>query len=143
VVFTPGLVAGSLVDPACLQVLELWRDGRLAPVVSRALLRRYLHALSRLGVRRGLLRRWTWWFTAQDRSHLVEGTVPAPGDLAGLCEQLAIDGHARWIITSGRLAPSANAQPRQGQWVAARQFLAQPPGFPSVTPSPPNISVAS
>lgn len=101
VVLTPEVLGRSLFDPACRQVLQSWRDGRVRLVVTRSLLERYLHLLGRLGASRELLRWWLWWFTSPEKAeYLAEMGLPSGSD-GELCAEAARLGRTRWIVASG------------------------------------------
>ena len=100
VVLTPEMLGRSLFDPACRQVLESWRDGRVRLVVTRSLLERYLRLLGRMGLSRELLRWWMWWFTSPERAeYLAEMGSPGRSD-GELCAEAARLGRTRWIVAS-------------------------------------------
>ena len=49
-VFAPDFLGIALFDPAGLRILNLWRDGRLQPVVNRPLLLSYFRVFRALGL---------------------------------------------------------------------------------------------
>lgn len=97
---TPELLGRSLSDAACYTVLGGWRDGRLQPVVNRALMLRYLQLLRALGVPAEQLRRWLWWFNNPDRCRIVDTDSRTDGAAVELCLHLQRTGPAITIICS-------------------------------------------
>jgi len=104
IVLAPDVLARELVDTGCAGVLELWRDGRVRLVVTRALLEAYLRRLDGLGVPEPLLRRWALWFTAPEKVLYIEGGSP-DGDEAA-CLEAARLGKAEAIVSLRALPES-------------------------------------
>lgn len=122
VVLAPNLLGGCFHDSDQFRVLELWRDGRLQPVVNRQLLIRYLRLLSRLGVPPDLLRRWTRWFTAPEKSFYLRDLELGDLVVPELCEVLAKNSGAVWIVT-GLPAVQGSGNSGAVRWITASGYL--------------------
>jgi hypothetical protein len=119
VVFAPDLVGRAMFEANAAGVFQLWRQGRLRPVVNRALLARYLRVLRVLGLAEPLLRRWGWWFTAAPWALYTAGGPDESLPLLDLCLEAARQNAAQYIVHGGLIIPSPGAPP----WLAAADFL--------------------
>jgi len=119
VVFAPDLVGRAMFGADAAGVFELWRDGRIRPAVSRALLARYLRVLRALGLEERLLRRWAWWFSSAAWVHYTAGDPDESLPLADLCLQVARQNAAEYILHGGLVMSAPGALP----WLAAAEFL--------------------
>jgi len=118
VVFAPDLVGRAMFEADAAGVFQLWREGRIRPVVNRALLARYLRVLRAVGLEEGLLRRWGWWFTTAPWGRYVVGGSDESLSLADLCLEVARQNAAECIVHSGLIMPLPGAPP----WLAAADF---------------------
>jgi hypothetical protein len=101
ILFAPDFLGIALFDPAGQRILNLWRDGRLQPVVNRPLLLSYFRVFRSLGLSDVLVRRWAWWLISPPQSRfLAEPSEPGSSTMA-LCAVLARKSGAGWIVHSG------------------------------------------
>lgn len=111
IVLAPEILAKSFHDTQCRNILELWRDGAIRLVITRDLLVSYLRLLKALGIRDDILRRWTQWFTAKDKSTVFLDAKPAherPADSLAHAAQLG-NAHAILYAKIPAAAPSSDA----------------------------------
>jgi hypothetical protein len=126
VVLTLDLLAGSFWDQDCYQVLELWRDGQIRPVVNRPLLIRYIKVLRGLGLSDELARRWGWWFTCPDKVTYQDVENDPSRSLADTYFDLAQAAGAKTVICRQAQNISAmDSTPSAGgiSWLSASIFL--------------------
>jgi hypothetical protein len=119
-VLTPDVLGAAAWDAECESILLHWRDGRLRPVVDRALLQRYLRVWSALLLPPRLLRFWGWWLTAPAKVELVDATAPEGLPDSELCARVAGTGQARWIVALRILSPEPPPARNGAAWVDAR-----------------------
>jgi len=126
IVFAPDFLGIALIDPAGLRILNLWRDGRLQPVVNRPLLLSYFRVFRTLGLPDLLVRRWAWWLVSPPQSRfLAEPSEPGSTAMA-LCAVLARKTRAEWIVHSGRvLSPPIpdSDQAASVPWILPNELL--------------------
>jgi hypothetical protein len=104
VVFSPDALGGASFHPAAAPVRDAWREGRLQPVVCRALILRYLRLLHRLGLPERTVRWWGWWLGSPDKTLLL----PDPSGVSAvevLCEALAGAAGSGCVPVYWRLGP--------------------------------------
>jgi len=106
VVLAPDVIGKAFFNPDCLQVLHLWRDGRIRPVVTPGLLRLYVGVLRALTVPDAQIRRWLWWLTSPETAQFLQEPGPVCGDLHAVLTDAAERGHARFIASTAH--PSEN-----------------------------------
>jgi hypothetical protein len=118
------MVAAALIDPLARVALERWRDGEFKVVLNRDLLALHLKVLHRVGLGPKLARRWTYWFTAPERSiflgnlKMAEGAGGDRGTAVEICEGLAAAQGAE-ILCWRRPAEVRNA----AAWRTVGEFL--------------------
>jgi hypothetical protein len=126
IIFAPDFLGIALFDPAGLRILNLWRDGRLQPVVNRSLLLSYFRVFRSLGLPDALVRRWAWWLISPPQSRfLVEPSEPGASTMA-LCAVLARKTGAGWIVHSGRVLspPIPDSDPAaRVPWILPNELL--------------------
>lgn len=125
VVIAPDLLGASLFDPDAAQVIALWRDGVIRPVLNRQLLLRYLKLLKRLGLSATLIRWWGWWLTGPDRTVLVDSADLTTSSTTDLCDRIAQLGGAACVVfrsTEVRLNGPASTE-KVPPWFSAQRFL--------------------
>jgi len=126
VVLAPDVIGCGFSEAHCGAILNLWRDGRLRPIVNRALLLRYLKLLRGLGLSELMIRRWGWWFSSNAKVLFLPESTPPGWNGAALCAGLARAGEARWILCRSR--PSSLPAPEPGQeepvpWMTVDEHL--------------------
>jgi len=134
VVLAPDLVGRACLDPTASEVLVLWRNGQVRPVLNRSLVVRYLRVLRQLGLSEELVRRWAWWFGSGRKVLLLEPDAPGPSVIE-LCEMLARAAGAPWIIHAGsaETIPAGDGIDQGvGRWVVVNDFLRR--ALPSAKP---------
>ena len=89
VVLAPDLLLRALFDPRARETLNLWRDGLIVPVVTRELLLLYLRTLRQAGVGPELVRKWSLWLTAADKTIYLEGLSVSQASGLQLCREVA------------------------------------------------------
>lgn len=132
IVIGPDVFGRSLFEEPARQVLELWRDGRLTPVIDSQLLRQTLSLIRRLGVASpDSLRRWAWWLSSEDRVEFVRdatgewsgANVSAPGGLKG-CIALAERAGVALVITEAG-GDSSGPETRGIELVSSERYLSR------------------
>ena len=125
-VFAPDFLGIALIDPAGLRILNLWRDGRLQPVVNRPLLLSYFRVFRTLGLPDLLVRRWAWWLVSPPQSRfLAELSEPVLSTMA-LCAVLARKTGAGWIVHSGTVYHPENLDAGtvgEAPWILPNELL--------------------
>jgi hypothetical protein len=69
--------------------LNGWRDGLIVPVVTRELLVLYLKTLRQVGLGPELVRKWSLWLTAADKTVYLEGLSVSQASGLELCGEIA------------------------------------------------------
>ena len=125
-VFAPDFLGIALFDPAGLRILNLWRDGRLQPVVNRPLLLSYFRVFRTLRLPDLLVRRWAWWLVSPPQSRfLAELSEPVLSTMA-LCAVLARKTGAEWIVHSGTVYHPENlgaGTVGEAPWILPNELL--------------------
>ncbi len=119
IVISPDLLGRSLVDRECRQLLELWRDGVLQPVVNRPLFVQYMRLFKTLRLSASLVRRWAWWFNSKSNFLQIEPTETLSA--LALCSWVAAAAPPACVVHSGHaLSPPLSIPPT---WKTAHRFL--------------------
>ena len=100
IVLGPDVLARSFFCPHCYGVMQMWRNGEVRLVVTRALVLEYLKILSRMGIPHEQIRKWAWWFTSPDKVDFVEVAPDVEAGSASIAEQAARIGRAQGIVTA-------------------------------------------
>ena len=88
-VLAPDLLLRALFDPRAREILNQWRDGLIQPVVTRDLLLLYLKTLRQAGLSPELVRKWSLWLTAAEKTIYLEGLAVEQGSGLELCREVA------------------------------------------------------
>lgn len=121
----PSALGELILDSAACPVLLAWREGNLQPVVSRALLVRYLRLLKNLGLPSRTARWWGWWLGSAGKTLILNDPEPIP-DLSELCAHLAESSDALGVLhRSGLVPPDAAAVSTEVQWFDPPALLKQ------------------
>lgn len=102
--------------------MELWREGRIKPVLNRVLLVQYLRMLKSLGLPETLLRRWAWWWNS--KAQFITGEPAESLSALTLCSWIAKAGAATCVVYSGHAFTPPLVLPQSPPvWKTARSFL--------------------
>ena len=99
VVLGPDLFVAALFDPRARETLHLWRDGTILPVVTRELLLLYLRTVRQAGLDQDLVRKWSLWLTAADKTLYLENLPPTKTTGLPLCREIATATNAELLTT--------------------------------------------
>jgi hypothetical protein len=104
VVLAPDILLGAMYDAEARAILHQWRDGNIVPVVTRDLLLLYLKTLRQAGLGADLVRKWSLWLTAAEKTIYLTEAGPSVSTGLPLCREVAEANDAELITQSRQSA---------------------------------------
>lgn len=129
VVIGPDVIVRSFFCPANRRILNLWRDGRLRPVVSQALLQETVRILRAVNLPDGLVRQWALWLTAEDHTFFLRGDLHDTHE-SMVATLLAAAARAETSVVVTRCHPPSSEQDSMNRgahlvWMTPEEFLSR------------------
>jgi hypothetical protein len=126
VVLAPDLLGWAMIHDEAGPLLEYWRDGAIQPVANGAWILRCLRLFRRLGLNERQVRYWGWWLSSTEKCCLMP-EPPGPVDGVALCQFLARESSARWVIYRALPANGDAVLPESERggaaWLSLAEFL--------------------